>query len=112
MDGLARRGGTGTYDAGSMIGRSGHPVQVGAILVPFDMEDLDARRDDMTWEIRDKDTVAVGQVVFCHERLKVRAWHNQNVMPGAFEVCCDSVLLMTLICGKVDEAAPHRSSQR
>jgi hypothetical protein len=59
-----------------------------------------------------KNNVAVRQEVFCHERLKVRAWHNQNVMPGAFQVRRDSVLLMTLIGGKVDEAVPHRSSRR
>ncbi len=111
MKGLARRGGTGRYKAGS-IGRSGHPVQVGAIAVPVGMEDLDAHRDDMTWEIPDKDGVAVGQVGFCHECLEVRAWHNQNVTPGAFKVRCDSILMMTLICGKVDEAVPHRSSGR
>jgi hypothetical protein len=53
MEGLARRGGMGRCNAGS-IGRSRHPVQVGAILVPVGMEDLDARQDDKMWEIQDK----------------------------------------------------------
>jgi hypothetical protein len=47
MERLARRGGMGRYKAGS-IGRSRHPVQVWAIVKPIVMEDLDARRDDMT----------------------------------------------------------------
>ncbi len=108
MDGSVRRGGMGRH-AGS-IRRSGHPVQVGAIVVPIGMEDLDTRQDDMTWEIQVEDNVAVGQVVFCHERLEVRAWHNQNVMPGAFKVRRVSILLMTLLGREVDEAMPHRSS--
>jgi hypothetical protein len=109
MEGLARRGGTGRYKAGG-IRRSGHPVQVGTIMVLIGVEDLDAcQDDDMMWEIRDEEDVTIGQVDLCHEYLNVRARHSQNVTPGAFKVRCDSVLLMTLICGKVDEAAPHRS---
>ncbi len=99
------------HEAGS-IGRSGHPVQVGAIVVLIGMEDLDACRDDMTWEIRDKDDVVVGQVVFCLGCLKVRAWHDQNIMPGGFKVRRDSILLMALLSGEVDEAVPHKFSQR
>ncbi len=67
---LARRGGTGRYEAGC-IKRSRHPVQVGAIVMPIGVESLDARRDDMTWEIQDKDDVAVGQVFSAMNALKL-----------------------------------------
>jgi hypothetical protein len=76
------------------------------------LKDEHAGRDDMTREIRDKDDVPVGQMVVCHECLKVWAGYDGDFTVGAVEICRDSLLLGAFVGCQVDIPKPCRSLGR
>jgi hypothetical protein len=106
-----RRGVTGRAKARS-IGRSRHPVQVGTIIVAIGLENPDACWDDMMWEIRKKDNVAIGKAVCHHECVKIRARDSQHFTYGTIKVRRDGILMVVLIFFQVDTAAPHGARRR
>jgi hypothetical protein len=66
------------------------------------VKDVNASRDDVAREIRDKDDIPVGQIVVNHECLKVWAQYDRDFTAGAVEICCDSLLVRAFICCQVD----------
>ncbi len=90
------RGVAGKPKAGS-IRRSRHSVQVRTIVIAIGLEIPDARRDDMTWKIREEDNVVVGKTVRCHDHVKIRARDSQDFTSGTIKVSRDGILLVALI---------------
>jgi hypothetical protein len=106
-----RQGVAGRTKARS-IGRSRHPFQVGTMVVAIGLENPDACWDDMTWEIRKKDNIAIGKAVCCHERVKIRARDSQHFTSGTIQVHRDGILVVALIFVEVDIAAPCGARRR
>jgi hypothetical protein len=103
-----RRRGTGRAKAGE-AGKGGHPVQVGTIVIAIGLENPDTRWDDMTWEVREEDNIAVGEAVCCHERIKIRARDRHHFTSGTTEVRHDGILLVVLVFIEVDVAKRRRA---
>jgi hypothetical protein len=106
-----RRRGAGRAKAGE-VGRGGHPVQVGTIVVAIGVENSDTRWDDMMWEVHEEDNVAVGEAVCCHECIEIRARDRQHVTSGTIKVPHDGILLVALVCVEVDVAKRCRARRR
>ncbi len=91
------------------VGRGGHPVKVGTIIVAIGLENPDTRWDYMTWEVREEDNVAVGEAVCCHECVEIRARDRHHFTSGTIEVRRDGILLVALVFVKVDVAKRRRA---
>jgi hypothetical protein len=70
--------------------------------MPVGVKEVNAGWDDVAKEIRDKDNVPVGQMVFDHECLKVGAQYEGDFMANAVKICCDSLLIGAFVGCQVD----------
>ena len=91
------------------VGRGGHLFQVGTIVVAIGLENSDTRWDDMMWEVREEDKVAVGEAVCCHESIEIRARDRHHVTSCTIKVRRDGILLVALVFVKVDVAKRCRA---
>jgi hypothetical protein len=85
-------------------------VEVRSIIMYVSLKYANASQDDMVREIRDKDNVAVGQMVVDHECLKVGVWYDGDFTAGAVKICHDSLLVGVFVGCQVD--IPKRCRSR
>jgi hypothetical protein len=66
-------------------------------------------KDNMTWEVSKEGNVLVGEAVFRHENLKIRALDRGHIASGVDEVRREGILMVTLVVVEVDVAKRSRA---